>query len=326
MSDHESRRFWGDVFSWRDSIPPQVHVRVAAFVAFSAVVCAVELNQNMPTVGIEAGPYEFAGAVLGLLLVLRTNAGYDRWWEGRRLWGGIVNQCRDLAIGALAYGPPDPHWRSAIVRWTAAFAHVARRSLRGERTLPEVAVLLGDDQARRVAGAEHMPSFVLREIADRLRQARDRQGMDPFAFLQADRARATLTDHLGGCERILNAPLPRVYSVQICRFIALYLATLPFPLATNVGWYTPLIMLLVTYPVLLLDEIGFELQNPFSTRRMGHLPLDELTAKIEANLLAMLRDEPGATAEEGARPAGEVDNDGRGQPGAAALGDAPATA
>jgi putative membrane protein len=269
---------------------PRVLRRAARFTLISLVIYALHKWPHTPQLGIQVAPFEFAGAVLGILLVLRTNAGYDRWWEGRKLWGGIVNQSRDLAIAALAYGPPDSRWRASIVRRTAAFAHVTRRSLRDERSLPEVAELLGEDEARRIAEAEHMPSFVIGTIADLLRQARDGLGLDPFAFLQIDRDRALLVDHLGGCERILGAPLPLAYSIHIRRFIFLYLATLPFALLEAVDWLTPLIVFLVAYPILSLDQIGIELQNPFNTQNMGHLPLDQITAKLESNLLALLEE------------------------------------
>jgi ion channel-forming bestrophin family protein len=130
---------------------------------------------------------------------------------------------------------------------------------------------------------------VSQTIAGQLRRARDQNGMDPFAFLQIDRDRATLIDHYGGCERILSTPLPLAYSIHIRRFIFLYLATMPFALLNVVPYLTPLIMFLVSYPILSLDQIGVELENPFSPRRMGHLPLDEITAKIEKNLLALLQ-------------------------------------
>jgi putative membrane protein len=212
-----------------------------------------------------------------------------------------VNQCRDLAIGALAYGPPDPQWRESIVRWTVVFAHVTRRSLRGERSLPEVAELLGEAQARRIALAEHMPNYVIRAIADQLRRAREGLDLDGFGFLQIDRNRATLVDHLGGCERILSSPLPLAYSIHIRRFIFLYLATLPFALLDSVDWLTPVIVFLVSYPILALDQIGIDLQNPFVKQNMGHLPLDEITAKIEGNLLALLAEAPArAPRDEGA--------------------------
>lgn len=287
----ETRPFWRDVFSLEDSATPEVLRRSLKFVFISLVVCAIDaIVGHHVDVGIDVAPYEFAGAALGLMLVLRTNAGYERWWEGRKLWGGIVNQCRDLAIGAVAYGPSDPHWRASIVRSTAAFAHVSRRSLRGETDLPEVAALLGDEQARRIAAAEHMPNFVSRTIGDLLRQAREQQGLDSFAFLQIERDRATLIDHIGACERILSAPLPVAYSVHIRRFIFVYLATLPFALQSKITWLSPLVTALVAYPILALDQIGTELQNPFSVHNMGHLPLDEISMKIEKNLLALLED------------------------------------
>jgi putative membrane protein len=289
MSDQAARQFWREVFRLGGTAPPTVLLRVVLFTLFAVAVSAIHLLPNDIHLAIEVAPLEFAGAVLGVLLVLRTNAGYDRWWEGRKLWGGIVNQCRDLAIAALAYGPPDPRWRAAAVRATAAFAHVARRSLRGERTLPEIARLLGDDEAQRIAAAQHMPTHVSQLIADLLRQAREQHALDAFAFLQIDRDRATLIDHIGGCERIQSAPLPLLYSIHIRRFIFLYLVTLPFALLNTVEWLTPVIMFLVAYPILSLDQIGVELENPFSARRMGHLPLDELTAKIEANLLALVQ-------------------------------------
>ena len=292
MSDHDPRRFWRDAFALKGSGTPEVLRRVTKFTLISLVIWLFHKWPATPPLSIEVAPFEFAGAVLGLLLVLRTNAGYERWWEGRKLWGGILNQARDLAIASLAYGPPDPQWRASIVRRTVAFAHVTRHALRGERTIPEVARLLGDDEARRIAGTEHMPNDVNRSIADLLRQARDDQGLDAFAFLQIDRDRATLIDHLGGCERILSAPLPRVYSINIRRFIFLYLATLPFALLEQLDWLTPVITFLVAYPILALDQIGIELQNPFNTTNMGHLPLDEICAKIEKNLLALLEERP----------------------------------
>ena len=106
------RDFWGDAFAWAGSATPHVLPRVLAFGGVSALICTFA----RPELGLPVGPHEVAGAVLTLLLVIRSNAGYDRWWEARKLWGGIVNQTRNLAIQALSYGPADPAWRDEIVR------------------------------------------------------------------------------------------------------------------------------------------------------------------------------------------------------------------
>ena len=297
MTDYEPRQFWRDVIAVGQSESPAVLARVAEFSLFALIVSLINyLTPTWVNLGIDVTPYEVAGAALGLLLVLRTNSGYDRWWEARRLWGGIVNQSRNLAIAALAYGPADPHWRKKVVHWTAALAHVVRRSLRGERDLPEVAALLGQDEADRIALAEHMPSFVNSRLDELLRQGRDELGMDPFTFLEIDHQCALLIDHIGGCERILSTPLPRIYAIHIRRFIFLYLATLPFAMIekTRFVWIPTAVTVLVGYVILSLDQIAVELQNPFAKKNMGHLPLDELTTKIEANLRALLGEKPGA--------------------------------
>jgi putative membrane protein len=239
---------------------------------------------------LEITPYEFAGTALGVLLIMRTSAGYDRWWEARKIWGGIVNQSRNLAVSAIAYGPTNSEWRGETVRWTAAFPHVARHSLRGERPSSEIANLVGQEHADQIAAADHMPSFVALKLGDLLREACEQLEMDRFAFMQLDRERTLLLDHIGACERILKTPLPRAYSIKIRRFIFLFLVTLPFALLhrSNNDWLVPLITMLVAYPLLSLDQVGVELENPFSTSNLSHLPLDDISATIEQNLLAVL--------------------------------------
>ncbi len=286
------RNFWRDVFALQGSAALHVGWHVLVFGVLAAAVLAASWAYEAETgerLGMEVAPYEVAGAALALLLVLRTNAGYDRWWEGRRLWGGIVNQCRNLATAGLVYGPADPAWRRQFVRWVAAFPHVARRSLRGEPPGPEVAALVGPEAAEKLATAGHMPSAVAVRLAELLRDGCERLGMDRFAFLQADRERAALIDHIGGCERILKAPLPLAYSIKIRQFIALFLLVLPLALLHKLenDWLEPFITMAVAYPLLALDQIGTELQNPFSTRNLGHLPLDDISAGIEKNVLAL---------------------------------------
>jgi ion channel-forming bestrophin family protein len=289
--------FWGDAFTWRGSASPRVVPQVLVFGAISAFICLV--SRGHPRLVLPVGPHEVAGAVLGLLLVLRTNAGYERWWEARKLWGGIVNQTRNLAIQALSYGPDDPRWREDVVRRTIAFAHASRRSLRGERDLPEIGALLGEEEADRIARSAHMPNTVARAIGELLGEAHDAGRMNGFAFNRAERERATLIDHIGACERILKTPLPAVYSIKIRRFLVLFLVSLNFALFHKFqsDWLVPLFLMLVAYPMLAVDLIGSELQNPFAIRNLGHLPLDDICKTIEGNLLGLL--------EEAERPARE---------------------
>jgi ion channel-forming bestrophin family protein len=232
------------------------------------------------------------GAALGLLLVLRTNAGYDRWWEARKLWGGIVNQSRNLAIIGLTYGPVDETWRQNFVRMLAAFPHSARMTLRADKSCKALESLLGAQLSEEIVGTMHPPSTIACKLGTLLRQACESYGMDRFFFLQADRERAQLIDHIGACERILKTPLALAYSIKIRRFIALFVLTLPFALMHSFDniVLVPLVTMLAAYPLFSLDQLGIELQNPFNVQHLSHLPLDEISATIEKNLLSLLQE------------------------------------
>src|SRR5581483_8842944 len=128
----------------------------------------------------------------------------------------------------------------------------------------------------QLAAADHMPGYVALVLGEMLQEAVDRLGMNHFAFQQADRERALLIDHVGACERIVKTPMPLAYSIKIRQFLALYLLLLPFGLlhAAPSPFVVPLLTMLVAYPILALDQMGIELEDPFSTRNLSHLPLE----------------------------------------------------
>lgn len=294
MSYQTRQGFWQEAFALQGSITPKVIPLVSIFGLIASVICGVDwLLKKLFQVEISlaVAPFEYAGAALAVLLVLRTNAGYDRWWEARKLWGGIVNQSRNLVISAMTYGPANTEWREKIVRWAAVFPHVARHSLRGERPSSEVVNLVGEENAGHLATADHMPCFVALKLGELLCEACEQLDMDRFGFIQIDRERAMLIDHIGACERIVKTPLPRAYSVKIRRFIVMFLLMLPLALLHRVDsdWIVPVITMLVAYPLLSLDQIGVELENPFATSNLSHLPLSDITSTIERNLLGILK-------------------------------------
>ncbi len=313
--------YWLGTFVIRGSVLPRILVDVLGFGVLAAGTVLVSrylaknhsINLTMPS-----GPFEAAGAVLGLLLVLRLNAGYDRWWEARKLWGGIVNESRNLAIAGLAYGPKDSSWQAEFIKWVAAWPHVTRRSLRSERNVPELQRLLTGPQIDWLLTNEHLPDAVSRQIAGLLAAARGRKRnpMDGFGFYQAERQRGLLIDYLGGCERILKTPLARSGAIQVRQFIFIFLAALPLSLlkdfeGTVLGtvfgtdghwrvWLVPVFIMLLAFMLLALDRIGMELQNPFDQRRVDFLPLDNICTTIERNVLELLHHEE---LEAGAAPA-----------------------
>jgi len=280
----EAKHFLRTALAWTGSVTPRVLPRVFAAAVYALAI--VYISKLVPDFSIEITPFEYSGAVLGLLLVLRMNAGIDRWWEARKIWGSIVNQSRNLAIIGYEYSPKKGELTSQFLRWVAAWPHVMRESLRKETKLIETEKLLGAQDAQKIRLAQHMPTFVGAKVARLLSEMR-KQGLDDFSFQRAERERAILIDDIGACERIRNTPMPFVLAIKTRRFILLFLLLLPLALIQRLDWLTPLVVALAAYPLFSLDEIGAELQNPFSPRNLSHLPLVGICNTIEGNVLSL---------------------------------------
>ena len=297
MSMQTRHGFWREALALHGTSIPQVAPLVAVMGLLATGIVAVARlweRQFQTEINLDLTPFELAGAALGILLVFRTNAGYERWWEARKLWGGFVDRSRNFVIDALAYGPSDAQWRNRLVRLAAAYPHVVKHTLRSEPLAPAVTAHVGQDMTDQINAAGHRPSFVAFQLANLLREACERWGMDRFAFLQIDRERALLIDNFGGCERILNTPVPKAYSTKIRHFLLLFLLSLPLTLLHRLhsDWLIPVISMLVAYPLLSLDLLGVELENPFAADNLSHLPLDGLTATIERNVMELLQRTP----------------------------------
>ena len=289
MGSPSRQGFWREALALHGTAIPLVMGRVLIFGIIACVICGLAWLEEVfvgRALGLDVTPHELAGIALGLLLVMRMNVGYDRWWEARKLWGSFVDSSRNLIISAMAYGPDNPEWRETITHWVAAYPHVARHCLRGEELSGDVAKLVGPKNTAIISNADHMPSFVALKLAHLLREARYHFEMDGFAFLRIDRERALLVANYGGCERILTTPLPSVVSMKIRHLIVLYLLSLPFALLHRLenAWQIPFVIMFVAYPLLSLDQIGVELENPFATGNLSHLPIDGLSATIERNV------------------------------------------
>ena len=282
----ESKLFVATALAWQGSVSPRVLPRVAVAAAYATAVCLVA--STFPEVLLPITPFEYSGAVLAMLLVLRVNAGHDRWWEARKIWGGIVNQSRNLAVVVYGYNEKRDELVTTTLKWIATWPHVMRESLRRENALKEVTALVGAQEADKVRQAENMSMYVALKIASLLGSLR-KEGMDAFAFHRAETERSQLIDAIGACERIRNTGMPLVLAVMTRRFIFLFLLLLPLAIVERAGWWTPLVVALASYPIFSLDEIGAELQNPFSPRNLSHLPIGEISRAISRNVMGLLK-------------------------------------
>jgi putative membrane protein len=226
--------------------------------------------------------------MLGLILVFRINAGYDRWWEARKLWGTIVNASRNLAIIIKRYSySGDEAAILKIANYIGALPFLIKNHLREDQNMEEVKELIDAPLYSYILGEKNKPLALASALANALGVARKNDGLDSFSFLKAEEQRAIIVDCLGACERILKTPMPFVMSIKSRRFILIFLLTLPLALVTVSLVINPIVSSLVAYAIFSLDQIGVELQKPFCENSLSHLPLDEICNTIKNNVLEL---------------------------------------
>lgn len=290
MVEYDPHRWWSYFHYLRGSMVKEIVGRVLMCVVWATAV--VVFHTEVRDVGVPPTVHTLAGMSLSLLLVFRTNASYDRFWEGRKLWGGIVNETRNLVRASEPFLGRTPLY-AALVRWTAAFPFATAAWLRGhQRHLGPHTDTLPSGEVADVLKAQHVPLNVARRMTAVLDEGR-RQGLYPeYVQMRLDQNVQQLIDYLGGCERIHRTPMPFAYMVHLRRALILYCFTLPFALVDTFGWVTLLATFVVAYVFFGIEEIGVEIEDPFGTDD-NDLPLDTICQNIQNNLLALL---PGPTA------------------------------
>ena len=258
--------------------------RVLLCVAWSALVVGFDLK--VMNVGISSIIHTLLGSALGLLLVFRTNASYDRFWEGRRQWGNIVNDSRNLARQATSLLKDDPALLDRLVLWTMAWSWSLKHRLRGRKSIDKLAAELPAPEVLEVEQAQHVPLAVARKITETADAARRKGIISDVQQLLLDGSVQRLIDALGACERIHNTPLPFAYMVHLRRAMIVYLITLPMALVNDFGWATVPAILLISYVMLGVEEIGVEIEDPFGDDS-NDLPLKTLCETIENNLQSL---------------------------------------
>jgi putative membrane protein len=289
MIDYDPHNWRSHLLDIKGSLVREIVGRVASCVVWSAVVVGFYKFVS-PRIAVPSTVHSLVGTALGLLLVFRTNASYDRFWEGRRMWGSIVNESRNIGRGASVYLAADPARRDAIVCWTIAFAYASTNSLRGVVGLGPIADRLPPDEVRAAMAAKNVPLRIAVRITEHLVGAKADDRISDIVRANLDQNLQLLITYVGACERIRNSPLPFVYMVHLRRALILFTFTLPFALVADYGWATVLATLMAAYIFFGIEEIGVEIEDPFGIHD-NDLPLERICATIERDLLELI--EPG---------------------------------
>jgi ion channel-forming bestrophin family protein len=251
---------------------------------YSWLIAYVELNyfdleesQFIRNVG---QMHSVLGFVISLLLVFRTNTAYDRWWEGRRVWGGLTNSSRNLAlkVRAVVREPADIRFFNQTI---PAYALALKHMLQENEDFRDLDPVLDLKQEK------HLPNQIAARLYDRLNTLHQQDQLTAAQFLVLDQEIRALTEHCGACERIKNTPIPFTYSVFIKKFIFFYVITLPFGWAFSMGYYIIPVVVLILYALASLELIAEEIENPFGTDA-NDLPIDQICHNIRKHVSELL--------------------------------------
>lgn len=297
-----SRRTWiRDIFTYRGTVLPWIWRRLLFTAGLSIVLTFGHLEWRQALVpDITPLPFTLTGFALSVFLGFRTTTAYNRYWEGRTLWGTLVNCSRSFTRQVLHWTGPTPgtpadptqtaalaDTRRLLVHAAIAFSHALRQRLRDEDRPGEYAALLDPDTLAAVEADINRPQAIAARMARLLRETYDAGLIHPQHVPVLEASLAQMTDVQGGCERIRNTPLPYVYGVLVHQIVGFYCFALPFGLIHALGWSAPAVTVLVAYAFFGLDAIGEELDNPFE-KDANDLPLAALCRGIEIDLRARL--------------------------------------
>jgi ion channel-forming bestrophin family protein len=239
-------------------------------------------------------PLPLFGTALALFLGFRDNSAYQRWWEGRVLWGAMINSSRSLAREVVTFMPYVAEGRlwdlkRTLVLRHIAYVHALRCQLRRQDPAPEILRFLSPEEARSPLSRTNVANGIIDGTAGRIAKARREGHMDTVLHSALERTLTDITNAQGGMERLKNTPLPNQYRFFPTLFTHLFCIVLPIGLVGTLGWATPVGSTIAGLMFLAVLQIGDDLVDPFADT-VHDVPLTAMCRTIEIDLLQAIGD------------------------------------
>lgn len=283
------------LFTFRGSSIHYDWRRIASATLLSVVVTWAGIRFNLQAWSLTVTPFTVIGLALSIFLGFRNNACYDRFWEGRKLWGALVNVSRSLTRQLLTLTVPaaadstQPEFQRQTILRLAGYVYALKHHLRSTDPFDDLRGRFSDEEIQKIQKQHNVPLAVLQIIAHRIERTWKDGGINDLNMPVIDASLTEIVAIQGGCERILNTPVPFTYTVLIHRIVGFYCFALPFGIWSTVGVLSPLVVFLISHAFFGLDVIGDEIEDPFGTD-VNDLPLDAISRTIEVNLLDLLNE------------------------------------
>jgi putative membrane protein len=286
MINYNTREWWKVIFNFHKADTLRVLTPLLIFMSLYAwAICYLEmrylrLSEHLKNMTIM---HTLLGFAISMLLVFRTNTAYDRWWEGRKLWGALVNNSRNLAIKMNAFLQHDDHRnRSFFKKLIPRFAFELKSHLQNEKTR-----LALDEQPHPEIPdfdtSKHVPNQIALLMMQRVNQLYKQNTITGYQLIVMNAELQSFMDVCGACERIKNTPIPYSYSSFIKKFIFIYVITLPLGLCFSLGYMAIPVTVFIFYVMASLERVAEEIEDPFGTDS-NDLPMDRISSNIQRNV------------------------------------------
>lgn len=282
----------------RDHLPwirvwPRISHKLGMLLVLDVTVACLYVFADATILAVSSLPLGMVGAALSLFLAFRTKSAYDRWWEARTLWGGLVNTSRTFARQSLTLIRPTQEPAPArdlqrqLVLLQIGYVHALRCHLRNQNPYPELRNRLDPGTISHLRTQKNVPVALLLHMGKLIESAFTRGWIDSYRWTALDKTLSDLTDIQGGCERIKNTPMPKQYDYFPRLLVMLFCVLLPFGLVEGLRLLTPIASASLSLIFITLDSIGREIETPFEST-VHDTPMTALSRTIEIDLRLLL--------------------------------------
>jgi len=234
------------------------------------------------------------GTALAFFIGFNNNQAYDRWWEGRKIWGALVNDSRTWSRQILQYTRSTPTLgqdeldaiKSTMVKRHIAFLYALKANLRLSQDL-DYQNYLSKEDLLAIATQTNIHNAILSLQSRDVAYLYHHQAIDGFKFMELNKMITSFCDEMGKSERIKNTVFPTTYNYFSKAFIWVFIYSATMSIGVSIGIWAVIFGTLLGYVFFTIQSIGQALLNPFENQISG-VPLDSITRTIEINVLEML--------------------------------------
>lgn len=273
-------------------------------------------------------PLSVIGIAVAFYIGFKNSQSYDRFWEGRKIWGGIVNYSRTWANNVLSFVDDGPETKKILIYRHLAWVNALRIQLRqptafsikenrsvevlfdrhGERNpvCDDLDQFLSEDEIADLETRQNVATHLVKLQALHLKELLLQGKITEFDKQVFHNNMEELYNLQGMCERIKNTPFPRQYAYFSTLFCWIFILLLPFGLLDVFesklvefapGFQAWFVFLMIPFSVLIswifitMEKVGSNSEDPFEGR-INDVPMTALCRTIEIDLKDMLDESP----------------------------------